>query len=54
MTDKTLELAKEKCQRCQVNDADWLHSCPYKQDVNNNDDECNCCGECTRECRLSI
>jgi len=31
------------------------HKCPYAQDVNNDDkSECNCCDECTQNCRDDI
>lgn len=30
------------------------HPCPYKQEINGSEAECNCCNECRRECRYDV
>lgn len=47
--------AKDKCERCGVNDATEPHSCPYKADINDDPDTlCTCCSECANECAMDI
>jgi hypothetical protein len=31
-----------------------MHPCPYEQDVNDNDDPCDCCHECMDGCAQEI
>ncbi len=30
------------------------HPCPYAQEINNDDRECNCCDGCRHECLMDI
>lgn len=37
------------------NDADDLHTCPYKEDINGDYESlCNCCSACRNECAKDI
>lgn len=37
------------------NAATALHTCPYKEEVNNDSNSlCNCCAECRQECDWAI
>lgn len=45
-------MSEEKCERdgCE-NEACELHTCPFKSDINNDDETlCNCCDSCKRSC----
>jgi hypothetical protein len=45
----------KKCPHCEKNLATDPHPCPFAQDVNNdNEFECICCDDCTRECAADI
>lgn len=46
----------ELCSRCKQNPAEELHGCPYAEDVGNNHDQeyCDCCNKCRRECLADI
>jgi len=48
------ETPKDKCSRCDKNDAQDSHTCPYQREINDNDDECDCCSECEHECCMDI
>lgn len=41
------------CHKCQANDP---HSCPFAEDVNDNNDPefCRCCEACTHECAMGV
>ncbi len=44
-----------KCQSCKNSDAKPLHTCPYKEDIN--DDRvslCDCCDSCRQNCLYDI
>ena len=44
-----------KCQSCNKNNGKELHTCPFKEDINNDYDSlCNCCSECRYECCMDI
>jgi len=46
---------KDKCPSCGSNDATELHTCPYQQDVNDDDESlCTCCPDCQYECGMDI
>lgn len=47
---------KKLCGRCEKNQAEPLHSCPFQEDINNNTDEeyCDCCSVCRHECAMDI
>ena len=41
----------EKCERCNKNDGEDLHVCPYQEDVNGDEETlCNCCTDCVNTC----
>lgn len=45
----------EKCQRCGKKPATDYHTCPYRSEINNDDETmCNCCEECQHECGMDI
>lgn len=44
----------DKC-TCDEEDQDDTHSCPFKEDINNDSEtQCSCCRYCTRECAMDI
>ena len=44
-----------KCSRCEVNDAQSEHTCPYAEEINNDSDSlCDCCSDCEHECCMDI
>ena len=45
--------AKSFCRHC-GGESGGYHPCPYSQEIHDCDDECNCCEECTQECRGAI
>ena len=46
---------KEKCQGCNNKPSEELHTCPYKEEINEDHKTlCNCCKECTQECCWDI
>ena len=51
MSNTTIDDAA--CQRC-GEESSGPHSCPYSQEMNDCDDECNCCEKCMQECRDDI
>jgi len=43
----------EKCDS--ENGTDYLHTCPFALEINNDDSECcNCCPDCEYECCMCI
>lgn len=30
------------------------HACPFKEEIHNNTEECNCCDECRYQCSMDI
>lgn len=42
--------------RCGVNPATEPHSCPYADEIGDNDDPeyCTCCDDCMHECAMDI
>jgi hypothetical protein len=43
------------CERCGENDACEPHTCPYSQDIHNdNETLCTCCEKCAHECCMDI
>lgn len=53
------KLAKEGTVMCDgsscdgKNEAQPMHTCPYKE-INDDESLCNCCDQCTQECRWAI
>jgi len=44
----------EKC-TCDEQKFPEEHSCPFKEDINNDPDtKCTCCPECTYQCAMDI
>ena len=44
----------ETCQTCHIKPATEMHTCPYATEINDCDNECNCCDGCRHECVQSI
>ena len=44
----------ELCDRCRRNPAAELHPCPYKSEINLDDEQCNCCPSCEEQCNVEI
>lgn len=44
------------CCSCGVNPATEPHSCPYADEIGDNDDPeyCTCCDDCMHECAMDI
>jgi len=41
--------------RCTCDEHHWdSHPCPYQQEINGNDDGCNCCPYCEQQCADDI
>ena len=46
---------KEKCQSCKKKGSDDLHTCPFREEINDDSEIlCNCCEDCTDECAMEI
>lgn len=42
----------KKCGNCNKNEARLLHACPYREELYNDEETpCDCCFECTGECK---
>ena len=44
----------ETCQTCHIKPATEMHTCPYATEINDCDNECNCCDGCRHECMQDI
>ena len=44
----------ETCQTCHSKPATEMHTCPYATEINDCNNECNCCDGCRHECLRSI
>lgn len=45
----------EVCEKCQEHPAESMHTCPYASDIHDDRETlCNCCEECTYQCRMDI
>jgi len=43
------------CQNCQVKPSTDEHTCPYKEDINDDKESlCNCCEDCEHNCAMDI
>lgn len=49
-----LLVENDVCSSCRKNQSNPLHMCPYKDDINNNQEQCNCCIKCTSDCAQEI
>lgn len=48
-------LKSDLCSRCQKNETIDMHVCPYRSDMeDDNETLCNCCNECSSECAFGI
>lgn len=59
MDEMELEEKEEKsvvlCQKCEINPSQELHTCPFKEEIyDDHEFLCDCCPECTYECRMDI
>lgn len=44
-----------KCSRCNNNDAQQEHTCPYAEEINGDcEGLCDCCTDCEHECYMDI
>lgn len=44
-----------KCSRCNKNEAQEEHACPYAEEINDDAESlCECCDECRHECCMDI
>lgn len=44
----------ETCQTCHIKPSTEMHTCPYATEINDCNNECNCCDGCRHECMQSI
>lgn len=44
----------DMCPTCGKNPATEPHPCPYKSEINGNEEECTCCQYCQHECAMDI
>lgn len=43
------------CKSCEVREAQPLHTCPYKEEINDDTTSlCGCCEDCKQECCWDI
>lgn len=42
------------CPTCKKNPATKPHKCPYKTEIDNNDEKCTCCEDCQHACRDEV
>lgn len=57
MEERWAKIFKKKslCSNCGVNEAKELHTCPYKEDINDDSESlCDCCSDCLHECSMDI
>jgi hypothetical protein len=48
-------MRNNKCGSCNLNPSNEGHTCPYAEEINNNEKTlCDCCDECTHECCMDI
>lgn len=46
---------KKLCQCCHKELARELHTCPFKYEINDDEETlCNCCHDCAYECAMEI
>ena len=50
----TVSLESDLCPTCGKNPASEPHPCPYKSEINGNEEECTCCPDCAEECARDI
>jgi len=51
---KKEEKVKDRC-KCGAFATEEIHSCPYNEDINNDDSDCcYCCEGCQHECAMDI
>lgn len=43
-----------KCESCNKNQAQKLHTCPFAEEIHGDTSLCNCCDICENECCQSI
>ncbi len=44
-----------RIRNCEGKGTDELHTCPFREDINNDSETlCNCCEACTQECSDEI
>lgn len=46
-------MSEYKCPSCDINDANEPHECPYKSEINGNNDLCRCCDDCKDQCSMN-
>lgn len=53
-----MEKKEGQCERYRCNNPAERrkHSCPYQEEINNNNDPnyCNCCSDCRYECAMDV
>ena len=51
MAEKIIDVNDEtKCPSCHENDATAPHTCPFKEEINSDDEVCTCCENCEYNC----
>jgi len=55
--DETIKGVKvkdgKKCPKCNINEAAEDHTCPYREDIEDDSESvCNCCVDCENQCYL--
>jgi hypothetical protein len=45
---------KKVCPSCGLNEATLPHTCPFKSEINWDDELCQCCEECQSTCEDEI
>jgi hypothetical protein len=48
-------MSENKCSKCKKEDAEPIHSCPFKCDVHNDyKTKCDCCDKCRHDCAMKV
>jgi len=54
-TKMNREVVMDQCERCEKNEAQEPHLCPFAWEIEGNDlDLCTCCEECEDDCAMEI
>lgn len=49
------ETKKSLCNKCEKNEAEEFHTCPYAEEINNDSEfTCDCCEGCQQQCADDI
>jgi hypothetical protein len=50
LTEKTIPT----CDSCCKNPPEEEHTCPFAEEIHGNEELCNCCSSCEKQCAMDI